>query len=266
MKSNRPRAGAIGMPASDEKEQLIEELRLAVRARDEFIAIAAHELRNPMTPVLLRVSSLATAARRPDASPESLAAGLDGLRVLIQNYLRRATVLLDVSRITTGKLTLSPQPVDLTEVVQRLTAEAEPVARHFGSELRLFISHGVRGVWDMLAVEQVVENLISNAIKYGHGKPVEVALSLEGKHARLVVRDHGPGISEQDRKRIFERFERALTGSAGGFGVGLWLVQQLVKAMEGNIAVESEVGAGSTFTVTLPLALPDQQGKGDHGQ
>jgi two-component system OmpR family sensor kinase len=215
---------------------------------------------------LLRVSSLATAARRPNTSPESLAAGLDALRALIQSYMRRATVLLDVSRITTGKLVLSPQPLDLTEVVQRLAAEAEPIARHVGSELRLSISHGVRGSWDMLAVEQVVENLISNALKYGHGKPVEVALSLEGGRARLVVRDNGLGISEEDRKRIFERFERAVTGSAGGFGIGLWLVQQLVKAMQGNIAVESEVGAGSTFVVTLPLASTNQHGAGKDAQ
>ena len=250
-----------GEAGRDGSARLISELRDAVRARDEFIAIAAHELRNPMTPVLLRVSTLASMARKPGTSPETLASGLEDLRAFVQNYVKRATTLLDVSRITTGKLRLDPQPVGLSDLLRRVCKEAEPIARHVGSALRLDIPDGIHGRWDPLAVEQVVENLLSNALKFGAGKPVEIMLSSEGEQVRLVIRDNGSGISQGDQARIFERFERALTGAKGsGFGVGLWLVGQLVDAMGGKVAVDSAVGAGSTFIVTLPLEPPDREG------
>jgi two-component system, OmpR family, sensor kinase len=256
-----PRNRDSGDPGTNDTERLIAELREAVRARDEFIAIAAHELRNPMTPVLLRVSTLATVARRPNASPEALAAGLEDLRAFVQNYIKRATMLLDVSRVTTGNLHLDPQALNFSDLVRRLVAEAEPIARHVGSEMRLAVQDGVCGVWDPLATEQIVENLLSNALKYGAGKPVEIELSVENERARLVIRDQGNGISPADRARIFERFERAVTGSrGGGFGIGLWLVGRLVDAMNGDIAIDSEVGAGSTFMVTLPLKASAQKG------
>ena len=119
---------------------------------------------------------------------------------------------------------------------------------------------GVSGCWDRLALEQVTENLISNAIKYGAGKPIAISLSSDDGIARLSVRDEGAGISLDDQARIFGRFERAVRQRPhGGFGIGLWVAQQLVSALHGEIAISSQPGAGSDFIVALPL----QQGMSD---
>jgi signal transduction histidine kinase len=133
-------------------------------------------------------------------------------------------------------------------------------ARMARSPLEADLQESVVGTWDRLALEQVAENLLSNAIKFGAGKPVGVALTSDGRTARLAVRDRGIGISEADRARIFGRFERAVTRREhGGFGIGLWLANQLALAMGGAITVEGALGEGTTFTVTLPQGGAQQQ-------
>jgi len=112
----------------------------------------------------------------------------------------------------------------------------------------------VTGLLDELAVEQIADNLLSNAVKYGAGEPIEVSLVGDCRKARLTAPDHGIGISEEDRARIFGAFERAVTRrEEGGFGIGLWVVRHLVDAMHGEIHVASWLGKGSTFIVILPL-------------
>jgi signal transduction histidine kinase len=134
-----------------------------------------------------------------------------------------------------------------------------PEARHSGSRLDLSIQEGVVGVWDRLAVEEIVENLLSNASKYGAGKPIQISLSLDSTTARIVIRDQGIGISTEDQARIFDRFERAVTRSQhGGFGVGLWIVGRLVEAMGGTITITSQPGEGSAFVVSLPIQSMQQ--------
>jgi signal transduction histidine kinase len=236
--------------------RLVAELRAAVRARDEFIAIAAHELRNPMTPILMQVEALRALAQRQNGS-ERVVAGLERLERLVLAYIRRATTLLDVSRITAGKLRLVPAPVDLSALVRRVAGTFALAAERAGCRLDLDVEDGVRGVWDPLAVEQVFDNLLSNAIKFGAGKPIAVRLVAGAAVARLIVRDHGPGIAPEDRARLFERFEQTVNGrEQGGFGVGLWLVGQLLAAMSGTIEVESQQGEGAAFTVHLPRRDP----------
>ncbi|MBV1796314.1 sensor histidine kinase KdpD [Siccirubricoccus sp. G192] len=129
-----------------------------------------------------------------------------------------------------------------------------------GPPLETDLQEGVVGTWDPLALEQVAENLLSNALKFGAGKPVAVTLRAEGQAAELAVRDRGIGISEADRARIFQRFERAVARREhGGFGIGLWLANQLVLAMGGTIGIESTPGEGSAFLVRLPLG-PEKAG------
>jgi signal transduction histidine kinase len=241
---------------------LIAELREAVRARDEFVAIAAHELRNPMTPILIQVSGLLAAARNPDrCRPEALVPRLEILELAVREFVRRSTTLLDVSRIAAGNVRIEVSEVDFSGVVRGVVTRAEVAARVARTRLELSLHEGVVGNWDPLALEQVVDNLLSNAIKFGAGKPVGVTLAAEGGTARLTVQDRGIGISDEDQRRLFQRFERAVTRREhGGFGVGLWLANQLVRAMGGTIAVESAPGAGTTFIVTLPLGGPQQQG------
>ena len=238
-----------------DNDRLIEELREAVRARDEFVAIAAHELRNPMTPILMQVHNLAAAARNPRrCRPEILAPRLELLEHAVRDFVRRSTTLLDVSRVAAGNVRIELAEFDLSSVVQGVVDRAGVAARMARSPLEADLQEGVVGTWDRLALEQVAENLLSNALKFGAGKPVAVALRADGRAARLAIRDRGIGISEEDRARVFRRFERAVTRREhGGFGVGLWLANQLVAAMGGAVAVESAPGEGTTFTVVLPL-------------
>jgi two-component system OmpR family sensor kinase len=244
-----------------DKDRLIEELREAVRARDEFVAIAAHELRNPMTPILMQVSGLLVAARDPRrCRPELLAPRLELLELAVREFVRRSTTLLDVSRIAAGNVRIEPTKVDLTGVVRGVVDRAGFAARMARSPLQADLQEGVVGSWDRLALEEVAENLLSNAIKFGAGKPVGIALTSDGQTAQLAVRDRGIGISEADRARIFGRFERAVTRREhGGFGIGLWLANQLVTAMGGTITVEGAPGEGTTFTVTLPQGGAERQ-------
>jgi two-component system OmpR family sensor kinase len=241
--------------SGSDKDRLIEELRDAVRARDEFVAIAAHELRNPMTPILMQVNMLMASARNPlRCRPEVIAPRLERLEQAVEAFIRRSTTLLDVSRIAAGSLQIKPSKFDFCCVVREVVNRAEPAARMARSAVKLDLQDDVVGVWDRLAIEQVVENLLSNAFKFGAGRPVTVTLRCDARTVQLVVKDCGIGISEEAHARIFQRFERAVApGEHGGFGVGLWLANQLVEAMGGTIGVESTPGEGATFLVRLPM-------------
>jgi signal transduction histidine kinase len=246
-----------------ERDALIEELRAALRARDEFVAIAAHELRNPMTPILLQIGNLLSAVRDPQrCRPEVLAPRVEVLNMAVQDFVRRATTLLDVSRIAAGNLRIEPREVDFSSVLHRVLDRAAPAAHLAGCSLVTELAPAVTGSWDPMALEQTADNLLSNAIKFGAGRPIHVVLEADRELARLVVRDQGIGIAPADCDRIFGRFEQVVgRREHGGFGLGLWLTSRLVQAMGGRIAVESELGQGATFTVTLPRqGIIGQQG------
>ena len=242
-------------PPPSQHARLLAQLTQAVHARDAFIAIAAHELRNPMTPILGYVEHMLLVSRRRESEcPEAIILGLDRLAGLITEYIKRATTLLDISRITAGKLRAELSVVDLSALMRQTVHRHRAGAERSGCRLEPSIEGEVSGLLDQLAVEQIADNLLSNAVKYGAGEPIEVSLVRHGTEARLTVRDHGIGISEEDQARIFVAFERAVTRREhGGFGIGLWVVHQLVDAMDGEVHVTSRLAKGSTFTVTLPL-------------
>src|ERR1051325_2735561 len=233
-------------------EARIAELETEIRARDDFLAIAAHELRNPMTPIAGRVGLLLKLARRAaDRVPPEIVSGLERLEHLVDAYVRRATTFLDISRISSHNLQLTLSPVNLSSVVRETVTSMCPAADSAGCRISLAVQEYVVGIFDRTAVEQIVENILSNAIRYGAGQPVHVTLAGEAELARLSIADHGIGISQADQARIFERFQRAAGNNTdGGFGVGLWITRQLVLAMGGEISVRSEIGSGSTFTVS----------------
>jgi signal transduction histidine kinase len=254
------KSGGTSAPNKDrqiaELEAAVEDLRLAVRVRDEFLISAAHELRNPITPIVMRLDMLLASVRAGSAKPERIASDLTDLKGYIARYVKRATTLLDVSRLTTGKLRLEPTLIDLSALVQEVAQNLAPEARHGRSRLDLCVEQGVRGTWDRMATEEIIENLLSNAIKYGAGKPIEIRLSADATTALIAIRDQGIGIAAEDQARIFHQFERAVTRSQhGGFGVGLWIVGRLVAAMDGTITISSRPGQGSTFVVSLPIHL-----------
>jgi two-component system OmpR family sensor kinase len=238
-----------------DKDRLIEELREAVRARDEFVAVAAHELRNPMTPILMQVGLLLAATKNPDrCRPEVITPRLELLEVAVTEFVRRSTTLLDVSRIAAGNVRIEVAEVNLSALIRGVVSRMAVAAQRARCRLDEDLQEGVVGMWDPLALEQVAENLLTNATKFGAGKPIAVILRADRQTAKLIIRDEGIGISEEDRARIFQRFEQAVTRREhGGFGIGLWLANQLIVAMGGTIIVESTPGQGTTFTVMLPL-------------
>jgi signal transduction histidine kinase len=179
---------------------------------------------------------------------------LDRLERQIKHFVTRTNTLLEVAHITSGKFHLDPSKVNLSRLIAEIVNDYMPLAVRIGSELSVDIQNNVTGWLDRAAVSGIVENLLSNAIKYGQGKPIEITLTATAEMAQIAVRDNGIGIDEKDRARIFERFERAVGRQVqSGFGIGLWLSRSFVELMGGSITVFGEPGAGSIFTVSLPL-------------
>ena len=165
--------------------------------------------------------------------------------------------LLDVTRITSGRFTISRREVDLARVVEAVVARSQTALQRSGSRLTRSGDPHVTGAWDSSALEAAVGNLLSNALKFGEGRPIEITIAKAADRARLVVADQGIGIALDEQARIFERFERAVPMERyGGVGIGLWVVRHVVEAHGGTIRVESRPGAGSTFSVELPLDVP----------
>ncbi len=251
-------AVAIVQDVTDQR--LAEEgLRESIRARDEFLSIASHELKTPITALQLQLSSGLALLRRTAQPVEKLGERLEAKLSSASWQVDRLTTLinhlLDVTRITAGRFALVPEPTDLADVVARVIARCQELVRRSRSELWIDTSP-VMGVWDPVALESAVTNLLSNALKFGEGKPVHITTTSTTLAARLVVRDHGIGIAPEVQSRIFERFERAVPAQHyGGFGIGLWLARQVVEAHGGAIRVESTAGEGSAFIVELPRAL-----------
>jgi signal transduction histidine kinase len=159
---------------------------------------------------------------------------------------------LDISRIRLGRLELQLEAMELGSVVRGVVERMGDEGLWPGSPPALHVEGPVEGLWDRSRLEQVVGNLLANAVRYGRGNPVEVTVRAANGEAWLVVRDRGIGIEPEALKRIFERFERAASRNYGGLGLGLYIVRQIVESHGGTITVESELGVGSAFTVKLP--------------
>jgi PAS domain S-box-containing protein len=236
-----------------ENARLYNEAQAAVRARDEFLSIASHELRTPLTPLEIGLQRLLRPrdgdgwpAERVRPALERCERQVRRLEVLIDN-------LLDVSRISSGRLTLQPEDVDLAEVVRDVATRFADQISASGSKLDLVVSGPVIGHWDRSRLEQVITNLLTNAIKYGRGRPIEASCEGTPTHGRVSIRDHGIGIDPDQISRIFGRFERAVSArSYGGLGLGLYIARQIVDAHGGQIEVESRPDEGSLFTIELP--------------
>jgi two-component system OmpR family sensor kinase len=233
----------------------IAELSEAVEARDTFIAVAAHELRNPMMPIIGQIELLSCGVRAGKYSLDNVQERLGKLQRTVTQYMKRAVVLLDVSRLNSGRFRLDRSRCDLAALLREIAEQFGAAAHHSGVSLAVTAPASLPGWWDRLAVEQVIDNLISNAIKYGGRTPVELTLSADAQSVILEIRDHGSGIAPEHRARVFERFERAVGYSEyrSGFGVGLWVVGQLVGAMSGTVTIEDAPGGGALFIVRLPV-------------
>jgi signal transduction histidine kinase len=252
-----------GLSSSTDEEAFLSarvaELERALRVRDEFLSIAAHELRNPMHALLLQVAAAVHVARQ--CADPALLRRLERVQQIVDRYVKRATLLLDVARLnaTQRPLQLQVENVDFAEVVREVLDSYSAEAEFHRSTVKAALPERLPGRWDRLGIEQIVSNLVSNAIKFGAGAPIDVQLALEMDETavRFQVRDQGIGIAPEDHDRIFGRFEQVPVQGArcgGGAGLGLWLVRELVELHGGWISLVSAPGQGATFTVQVPIA------------
>ena len=259
-------APRLRLPEDDEPAiARIADLERQLAARDEFIATIAHELRNPLTPLLFQTRVITARLGAPDsaepATPEWTLGQVRRLEHQLQRVIEVLDRLLDLSRLSSGRIDLRLEEVDLGEVMREVIDGFEAELAMAECELRFEQTARLVGVWDRMRIEQVCRNLLSNAIRYGAGRPIDIRVGGDDFFAVLEVRDYGVGIDEQHQRRIFERFELGHPDRrAGGFGIGLWVVKNICRALGGSVSVESEVGRGARFVVILPHNRPGQAG------
>lgn len=234
----------------------------AIQGRDEFLSIASHELKTPITS--LRLQSQILLKLIEEGNKEEIFEKNKRLAQILDNQTARLSKLienlLDVSRINAGKLMLEFSDVDLNEVVNDLLERSQADLNKANCKVILNAAANVIGHWDRYRIEQLITNLLTNAMRYGKGKPIEINISQTDEYAKLSIKDNGIGIKKEDLSRMFNRFEQILPkAKVGGLGLGLYIVQQITDAHKGVIRVDSEIDKGSTFTVRLPLRPTAQQ-------
>ncbi|HET9449790.1 MAG TPA: ATP-binding protein, partial [Aggregicoccus sp.] len=255
------RRAAVAM----DNARLYRQAQEAVRLREEFLSVASHELHTPLTPLQLQLQVLQRSLSSGDGALHTLAPRMEKAVGQVRRLSRLVDDLLDVSRIVAGKLPLRTEEVDLLQLTDEVVERFSHQAAQAGSSVRVHrleegtgVAEGtVKGRWDRLRLEQVLTNLLTNALKYGQGRPVDVEVGSAEGYALWRIRDRGIGIAPEALGRIFGRFERAVSARAyGGLGLGLYISQQIVRAHGGRIEVQSRVGQGSVFSAHLPLQEP----------
>jgi signal transduction histidine kinase len=249
-------------------QELSERLALAIRNvrehkrlidalcdRERMISIAAHELRGPLCSVRLCLQSLQRS--RVPLAPRATRM----LQIMAKEERRVARLiddLLDLGRIRSGQLELDLSSFDLCDLVREVTQQMEVQADGAGSKLHVDMQGSIPGRWDRSRLNQVLSNLLANAIKYGQGRPIVIRATgdVPRGRARLEVTDNGLGIAPELQGRIFEPFKRAVSnGRSDGLGLGLYIVRSIVDRLGGVVHVDSRPGAGATFVVELPLQV-----------
>lgn len=234
----------------------IELLKELLQSRDEFISIASHELKTPLSPLNLNLqlfADLLETGRVNEIPKEKLKGLLETASNQVGRLSRLVCALLDVSQIIENRYTIEKDWTDLAQIVREVCQIFEGEIGKAKVTLSLDLGADLVGRWDKAKLEQVVVNLLTNALKYGAGKPVQIRAFSTEREARLVVKDHGVGIDEKDQERIFNRFERATSSKHyGGLGLGLYIACRIVELHKGKIAVESSLGNGACFEVSLP--------------
>lgn len=245
----------------------VEALEEAVRAREEAIAMAAHDIRTPLTSLQLYLQLALRAADGGGPPDVSIPRLIDAALRQLERTIALLDRLLDVGRLSAGKLDLRLEQVDLGAVVAGVIDRFRPQIADAGCCCEARLAPDVRGLWDAVRLEQVAANLLSNALKHGgDGGLIEVEVARTGGGARLVVRDHGKGLPPGRAPCLFQPFERAGAGrNVPGVGLGLWICRRIVEALGGTIGVESVSGVGAAFTVDLPLAPPPLTSPGGSG-
>ena len=237
------------------------ELQRSLRMRDEFMSLVAHELRTPLNTLFLETQMRSLQLKRgnlPAFNPDQMNNMIKRDERQIKAMIRLIDDMLDVSRMKSGTLSIRPARVELMALLERVVNDLSLQAAAAGANVVLAPHHPVEGFWDEFRIEQVVVNLLTNAMRYGGGGAVEVSVHKEelqdgGCNVRIAVRDHGKGIAPDYIERIFEPYERgAKSGEPKGLGLGLYISRQLAVSHGGQLTVESTPGQGATFSLTLP--------------
>jgi len=249
------------------------ELEQAVRMRDDFMSIVAHEVRTPLNGLILETQLRKMHLARNNAAAftlDKMHAMVDRDERQIKSLIRLIEDMLDVSRIRTGKLSIRPTRFDLSTLVRDLLHNFSRQIDAAETSVTLDAEKPVIGNWDEFRIEQVISNLLTNALRYGAKSPVSVKVYSEGSTALVDVRDQGIGISEENQQRIFQQFERiSARHSVAGLGLGLFISEQIVTAHGGTITVQSRIGEGALFRVCLPLqenSQPNATSDRPHGR
>ena len=248
-----------------EQETLLAQLQLtqvelehAVRMRDDFMSIVSHEVRTPLNGLILETQLRKMHLARDNAAAftmDKMHAMVERDERQIQSLIRLIEDMLDVSRIRTGKLSIRPAQFDLTQTVAQLLQSFAAQISAAQSAVNFNPGPPVVGQWDEFRIEQVISNLLTNALRYGAKKPIDVSVYIDGDQAVIDVRDQGIGISEENQLRVFQQFERVSASHVtAGLGLGLFISEQIVAAHSGTITVQSALGEGALFRVCLPLA------------
>ncbi|MGC1676134.1 MAG: PAS domain-containing sensor histidine kinase [Candidatus Binataceae bacterium] len=244
-----PSIGAIVTDLSERKRN--EQAEAAVRMRDEFLAIASHELRTPLSTLVLRLGLLERHATKGDIA--QVQPSVRRAQDQAERIGRLVDRLLDVSQLASGSLKLDLTPCDLGDIVKGVAERLSEQASNAGSELRLCVDNAIIAEADKFRLDEALSNVVSNAIKYGAGRPVDVLLESKEATAVLVVQDRGIGIPPEDLSRIFGRFERtAVSRNYGGLGLGLYIANQVIEQHGGSIRAENRTGGGTRFVIELP--------------
>ena len=246
----RRSVGVIVTDLSQRKRQ--EEAEAAVRMRDEFLAIASHELRTPLSTLVLRLGLLDRHAEAGDLN--QVKSSVNRAKDQTERMRRLVDRLLDVSQLASGRLQLELEHGDLGEVVKDAVERFSEDASNSKCELHLSAEKGITTRLDRFRLDEAIGNIISNAIKYGAGKPIGVELKAKDGKATLVVQDRGIGIPAEDLSRIFGRFVRTtISRNYGGLGLGLYIAKQVIEQHDGSIRAESRSGGGARIVIELPL-------------
>jgi signal transduction histidine kinase len=257
-----------------EQQQLVEELNAAqaelqrsLRMRDDFMSLVAHELRTPLNTLFLESQMRILQLQRGNLEalgPDRLPAMIARDQRQIQSMIRLIDDMLDVSRIRSGSLSIRPTDFELMGLLKRVVNDLALQATGCGSTLKLHPHPPVAGHWDEFRIEQVIINLLTNAMRYGGGQPVDIVVEGNAEQVRIDVIDSGMGISAADQKRIFEPFERGSgSGEVKGLGLGLAISRQLAEAHGGQLGVISDGHTGSIFSLTLPLVAANAHAAAD---
>lgn len=240
-----------------DKARLYSEAQKALHDRDEFLAVASHELKTPLTTILLNIQAAIRKIQKTESDSPEVREIIKMLELSSRQSHRMARLindLLNVSVVSTGKLKIEKEKVDLVDLVKEVILSFKTRLKDAKIQVVIDMDEKIIGMWDKIRIEQVISNLMSNAIKYGKGKPILITVKKKGGNVHIRIKDNGIGIKKIDQEMIFEEFKRAVNSKEySGLGVGLYICLQIVEAHKGKISVESKAGDGASFIVDLPL-------------